>query len=114
MKKSILMSIVVAALVASLSVGMASACVGPGMSPGFWKHNLGIYLQEANGSYSNPTPNPIVSKDTMAAFFANLEGTEDLEQLYEDLCTQGGGAVGAATRVNAANIFNAAADLYPY
>jgi hypothetical protein len=38
----------------------------------------------------------------------------DLEALYGDLSTKGGGAAGAETRVGAANVFNALAGLQPY
>ena len=111
-----------------LMVSTARACVGPGLSPGFWKHNLGVYLEEANGSYSDPgvtgirtepTVGPAfpVTKDNMATWFAALAGTPwylNLESLYGDLCTRGGGAAGNAIRVGAANVFNYYADLFPY
>ena len=97
-----------------LMVSTARACVGPGLSPGFWKHNVGVYLGYANGAYSDPGyPPPCPSKEGMAAFFAQWD-TSSLEDLYDDLSTRGGGAAGAATRVNAANVFNTAADLSPY
>ncbi len=128
--KKIVLGIVAIALMASL-VGSAYACVGPGLSPGFWKHNLGVYLGEANGAYSDPGvtavriaengnpagPSPAVTKDNMEAWFDKLAGAPwnvDLEQAYADLCTTGGGAAGAAKRVAAANIFNYWADLFPY
>jgi hypothetical protein len=130
MKKTILVGMMAVALVSLMAVNVY-ACVGPGLSPGFWKHNLGVYLGEANGKYSDPGvtairiaemgnpagPSQAVTKDNMAWWFAQLAGAPwnlDLEQLYEDLCTKGGGAAGAATRVGAANVFNYWADLYPY
>lgn len=85
----------------------------PGLTPGFWKNNLAVYLGIANGNrgYSDPTGALYVTKATMGDFFASLAGTYDLEQLYDDLSYRGGGAAGAATRNNAANIFNEAAGL---
>ena len=131
MKKKILVGTATVALLSLIVVASASACVGSGLSPGFWKHNLGVYLGEANGAYSDPGitavriveggkpagPSPAVTKDNMDAWFAALAGAPwnlDLAQLYEDLCTKGGGAEGAALRVAAANEFNYWADLYPY
>lgn len=121
---------IMAFLVSSV-VGSAYACVGTGLSPGFWKHNVGVYLGERNGAYSdpgvtavriaeygNPTgPSPTVTKDNMEAWFDTLAVAPynvDLEQAYADLITKGGGSAGAETRVAAANIFNYWADLYPY
>jgi hypothetical protein len=85
---------------------------GCGLSPGFWKHNVGVYLGERGGSYSNPEGSSVVSKDTMGDWLASLG--LDLQALYDDLNTKGGGAAGAAIRVGAANIFNALAGLQPY
>ena len=85
---------------------------GKGLSPGFWKHNVGVYLGYSHGSYSDPEDSAVVSKTTMGSWLAGLG--LDLQALYDDLNTKGGGAAGAETRVNAANVFNALAGLYPY
>jgi hypothetical protein len=99
-----------------LMVSTARACVGPGLSPGFWKHNVGVKLGLENGAYSDPgvtgPPTP-VSKETMGTWL-DMWSTAELTALYNDLNTKGGGAAGAAIRVAAANVFNAAADLFPY
>jgi hypothetical protein len=87
-------------------------CGEPGLSPGFWKHNVGVYLGYSPGSYSDPVGSTVVSKGTMGDWLGSLG--LDLEALYEDLSTRGGGAAGAATRVGAANVFNALAGLQPY
>jgi hypothetical protein len=132
LKKKLLIGLMAVALLAPM-VANASACVGPGLSPGFWKHNLGVYLGYNNGKYSDPGvtgiriaenglpagPDPpgAVTKDNMEAWFdalAELPYELDLEELYDDLCHKGGGAVGAGIRVEAANVFNYWADLYPY
>jgi len=113
--KKIVMGIAAVALL-SVMVANAYACVGPGLSPGFWKHNVGVKLGLENGAYSDPgvtgPPTP-VSKETMGTWL-DMWSTAELTALYNDLNTKGGGAAGAATRVAAANVFNAAADLFPY
>ena len=123
--KKILRGMVVISIMAFLVgsvVGSAYACIGDGLSPGFWKHNVGVYLGERNGSYSDPPvysgQTPLVTKDSMGTWLAGLDdtigGTLNLEELYDQLNTKGGGSDGAAIRVTAANVFNLAADLYPY
>jgi hypothetical protein len=86
----------------------------PGLTPGFWKNNLAVYLGLANGNrgYSDPTGSPTVTKDTMGDFFDSLAGTYDLNQLYRELCPQLDGTT-ADIRNAAANIFNVAAGLSP-
>ena len=107
---------IMAFLVGSV-VGSAYACIGDGLSPGFWKHNVGVKIGERNGAYSDPPvysgQTPLVTKDTMEAWLDQWTPAE-LTALYNQLNTKGGGATGAATRVTAANVFNLAADLYPY
>jgi hypothetical protein len=83
-----------------------------GLSPGFWKHNLAVYFGDSTGSYSDPVGATNVDKDSMGTWLAGL--SVDLGQLYIDLSTKGGGAAGAATRVDAANILNDLAGLGPY
>jgi hypothetical protein len=114
MKSKIVIGIAAVVLL-SVMVANAYACYGPGLSPGFWKHNLGVWLGLANGAYSDPGyTGGIVSKATMGAWLTGLDATLEMKALYDDLCTVGGGATGAATRVAAANVFNAAAGLSPY
>ena len=86
----------------------------PGLTPGFWKNNLAVYLKLANGNrgYSDPTGSPIVTKGTMADFFDSLAGKYDLQQLYRDLCPQLDGKT-AQIRDKAANVFNVEAGLSP-
>ena len=115
MKKKILLGMMAVALMSLMTVNVVYACVGPGLSPGFWKHNVGVYLELKNGKYSDPGyTGGIVTKATMGDWLdANWDDTVLLD-LFNALNTKGGGAVGAEIRVNAANVFNAAADLYPY
>jgi len=99
-------------------------CEGPGLTPGFWKHNVGIYLTSigtltgkdaVNGAYSDPVNSPVVNKDNMGTWLASLTpaqlGGKTLLQLYTEMKTKGGGAAGAETRQGAANVFNALAGL---
>ena len=98
-------------------VGSAYACIGDGLSPGFWKHNVGVKLELKNGAYSDPPvysgQTPLVTKDTIGTWLDQWT-TAELTALYNELNTKGGGAAGAAIRVGAADVFNLAADLYPY
>jgi hypothetical protein len=82
---------------------------GPGLTPGFWKHNVGVYLGLANGKYSN-SGSPLATQANMATFLSQWSNAQ-LLIYYHAMITQGGGATGAATRQNTANIFNAAAGL---
>jgi len=106
--------LIVTLLAATFTVSTVNACAGPGLSPGFWKHNVGVYLGLRNGAYSDPVNSPVVSKRTMGTWLHANWTDAQLLALYNDLNTQGGGAAGAATRVAAANVFNAAADLFLY
>ena len=113
--KKILIGTAAIALMALLMVGTASACVyGPGLSPGFWKHNLGVYLGLEKGAYSDPINSPYVSKDTMATWLGGADPQSSLTYLYNQLSIQGGGAAGAAARLAAANVLNADAGLSNY
>ena len=81
---------------------------GPGLTPGFWKHNVGVYLGLANGAYSN-SGSPLATPAKMATFLSQWSNAQ-LLTWFNDLSTQGGGSTGAALRQNTANI-NAAAGL---
>ena len=76
---------------------------------------LGVYLGYNNGAYSNPTvypgETPLVTKDTMESWLRAHWTDAELEALYAQLSTIGGGAAGAAIRNGAANVFNAEAGL---
>jgi len=81
----------------------------PGLSPGFWKHNIGVYLGERNGAYSSPYEG--FDKTTMPTFLLDLG--IDLNEAYTALNTGGGGAA-AQGRLDTANALNAAAGFLPY
>jgi hypothetical protein len=101
-------------VICSVKAGLVCVPTGTGLTPGFWKNNLAVYLGLARGNrgYSDPTGSPTVTKDTMEDFFDSLAGTYDLYQLYRDLCPQLDGTT-AAIRDAAANVFNVAAGLPP-
>ncbi|MCJ7634072.1 hypothetical protein MUP77_17005 [Candidatus Bathyarchaeota archaeon] len=101
-------------LTTTMAITTVNACAGPGLSPGFWKHNVGVCLGLRNGAYSDPVNSPVVSQDNMGTWLHEHWTDAELRALYNDLNTQGGGAAGAATRVAAANVFNEAADLFDY
>lgn len=84
-----------------------------GLSPGFWKHNIGVYLGYKNGAYSSPYEG--FDKTTMPDFLDALAAAipVDLEDAYAVLSTGGGGAI-AQARLDMANAFNAAAGFQPY
>ena len=107
-------ALMISMLTTTMAITTVNACAGPGLSPGFWKHNVGVYLELRNGSYSDPVNSPFVSKETMDTWLVANWTDARLLELYNELNTKGGGAAGAATRVAAADIFNAAADLFPY
>ena len=81
----------------------------PGLSPGFWKHNIGVYLGLRNGHFSSPYEG--FDKSTMPTFLMGLG--IPLEEAYQALNTGGGGAV-AQARLDMANALNAAAGFLPY
>lgn len=114
--KFVKISLVIAAVaLMAMMVVNVHACVGPGLSPGFWKHNIGVYLGYNNGEYSDPGyTGGRVSKETMGDWLGTNWSHDYLETAFAALSTRGGGAAGAAIRVAYANVFNAAADLTPY
>ncbi len=81
----------------------------PGLSPGFWKHNIGVYLELRNGAYSSPYEG--FDKSTMPTFLVGLG--IDLNEAYTALTTMGGGSA-AQGRIDMANALNAAAGFLPY
>ncbi len=82
----------------------------PGYTPGFWKHNIGVYLGENPGKYS-------AFRDGTKLTAAMLEGYAaivgvSLEEAYEDLSARGPGM--NMVRADMANAFNAAAGYGPF
>jgi hypothetical protein len=110
MKSKIIISVAAIALIATMiPLAFADGCepcepCTSGLSPGFWKHNIGVYLTVAKGAYSSPYDG--FDKTTMPAF---LEGLGiDLQEAYDVLTTRGGGII-AQARLDMANDLNTAA-----
>jgi hypothetical protein len=81
-----------------------------GLSPGFWKHNIRVYLGEP-GRYSVPHEGePRIDGPTLETYFAIIGVTP--EQALTALTAKGKGS--AETRLDMANAFNAAAGYTPY
>ena len=113
--KKLIISIAAVALL-SLMIGGVYAVYAvdtcpPGLTPGFWKHNVGVLLGYNNGSYSSPTGSIWVSQDTMESWLLLHWTIPELQTLYGQLSYQGGGAAGALIRNTAANDFNMQAGL---
>src|SRR5512135_442786 len=98
--KKLIVSIAAVALLSLMAVSVY-ASVGtcpPGLTPGFWKHNVGVLLGYNPGSYSDPTGSIWVSQDTMESWLLAHWTIPELEALYDQLSTIGGGADGALIR----------------
>jgi hypothetical protein len=93
---------------AQVSIIELERCI-PGLSPGFWKHNIGVYLGLKKGAYSSPYEG--FDRSTMPTFLESLG--IDLEDAFAALSARGGGAI-AQARLDMANALNAAAGFQPY
>jgi hypothetical protein len=82
-----------------------------GLSPGFWKHNIAVYLGYNPGRYSVPHEDePRINGSTLEGYLASIGVTP--EEAYEALTAKGKGS--ATIRLDMANAFNAAAGYTPY
>ncbi len=95
--------------------GLYTCSKAPGFTPGFWKHNIGIAIGEANGAYSAFQGGPLDGQKCSATLLNNLAAIVgvSLEEAYEVMSTGGGGAI-AQARIDMANAFNAAAGYGPF
>ena len=131
--KKILVSITAIALLALMSSSVVAAVVhlpapdftvwGPntethkvGLTPGFWKHNLSVYLGESKGAYSDTGINGKINEawmDWILEEIADESGvTLSPEQLLADLSAKGPGS--EAIRTNTANWFNYVNGFLPF
>jgi len=83
---------------------------GPGYTPGFWKHNIGVALGYNPGSYSAFNDGTKLT-EIMLEDYADIVGVT-LEEAYEALTAKGPGM--NTVRADMANAFNDAAGLGPY
>ena len=82
----------------------------PGYTPGFWKHNIGVYLGENPGGYSAFNDGTKVDAEMLEELFADLDVTP--EEAYEALSAKGPGM--DTVRADMANAFNVAAGYGPF
>lgn len=82
-----------------------------GLSPGFWKHNLKVYLELTRGRYSVPHEGePRIDGPTLEAYLATIGVSAP--DAYDTLTTRGPGS--EVIRLDMANAFNSAAGYTPY
>ena len=82
-----------------------------GLSPGFWKHNIAVYLGENPGSYSVPHDGePRIDGPTLEGYLADIGVSAG--DAYAALTAKGKGS--AEIRLNMANLLNDAAGYAPY
>ena len=114
--KKIVLTLLAISLLTIIITSVSAQCIPtppcgtPGRTPGFWKHNIGVYLGLRNGNYSSPWEE--FDKELWPVFLEYL-ATEipiDLLDAYNILNTGGGGAI-AEARHATADLFNAAAGL---
>ncbi|MDG6223001.1 MAG: DUF3344 domain-containing protein [Candidatus Bathyarchaeota archaeon] len=86
-------------------------CMADGLSPGFWKHNIAVYLGENPGRYSVPHEGePRITDEILEAYFDMIPVTA--EDAYAALTAKGKGS--GQIRLDMGNLFNAAAGYAPY
>lgn len=109
----------VATLVASMTVASALACELPGLSPGYWKHNVKVYCG-GPGSYSG---DPHETKATMEGYETyiqnNIYGPFTLELANEIFQGKANDVILLGYKnkdlwLTLANAFNEAAGRLPY
>lgn len=97
------------------------SCREPGFTPGFWKHNLRVYLELTNGKYSAFSRDGLYKLDgtklddelmdkIIEAFNAAVPGTYTPEQLLAFLNEKGW----STNRIYTANWFNKVCGYGPF
>jgi hypothetical protein len=116
-KKTVLMIATLMLVASMLSTVIANGtpppppCTEPGLSPGFWKHNIAVALGENPGSFSSPHEGqPHLTEADLQQWADDIGVT--LEEALETLNARGPGS--SMIRHNMANLFNEAADFCPY
>jgi len=113
MKKTLIGIVTVAFVV--LMITNASACLPPGMTPGFWKHNIKVRLGLTNGAYSALPDGTKLTNAMMDGYLTTVRSlsvnpTLTFAQALAYLNLPGW----SADRTNMANWFNAAAGYGPF
>jgi len=83
-----------------------------GYTPGFWKHNIGVYLGYNNGKYSAFRDGTKLTAALLEMYAATAGVT--LQEAYTALTARGNRAGQAQIRADMANAFNAAAGYGPF
>jgi hypothetical protein len=119
MRSKYFVALFVPLLMATLLIpGVSAVCdptpppppCGTGYTPGFWKHNIGVYLEENPGKYSAFDDGTKLTDAMIEAYDAIVPGT--LEDAYAALRARGKGS--SIIRADMANAFNAAAGFGPF
>jgi len=93
----------VALMISTIAVSAVNACTG--YTPGFWKHNIGVYLGLNPGAYSAFEDGTKLT-GTMLEGWADTVGVT-LQEAYDALTAKGPGM--DTVRADMANAFNTAA-----
>jgi hypothetical protein len=92
-----------------LLVSTTSACYLPGLSPGYWKHNVKVYCG-GPGSYSGDPHETLASMEYYESIIASSHPGFTLEKANEIFQNN----AYKSMWLTIANWFNAAADRLPY
>ena len=89
----------------------------PGLTPGFWKHNLEVYLELTNGAYSAAYGTKVsdgLMLDLLTDIKAGIGYGGTTDQLAQDLLDTLNLPGWSTDRTNAANWFNFLMGFAPY
>ena len=92
-------------------IELQKPCI-PGLSPGFWKHNIAVALGINPGSYSSPYEGAPKITESDLLNYVGMTTFAGLPEAYNALSANGKGS--ASIRLDACNQFNAAAGYTPY
>ncbi len=104
-----LLAVSVALLMVTSTVATTYGCKLDGLSPGFWKHHVRVYLGYP-GRYSVPHNDPRITDGILDGYLATIGVSAQVA--YDALSARGPGM--AAIRLEMANNFNAAAGYGEY
>lgn len=95
------------------------SCCAPGFTPGFWKHNIEVYLGDTNGAYSafsgGPRDGDKLTDAMMESFLNAIKAQPGMSSLTFEQALAYLNLPGWSTdRTNTANWFNWAAGYGPY
>jgi hypothetical protein len=104
--------------VAAVCVPPCCSCCAPGFTPGFWKHNIEVFLGDTNGAYSafsgGPRDGDKLTDAMMQAFLDAINAQSGMSLTFEEALENLNLRGWSADRTNTANWFNWAAGYGPY